>query len=68
MRPRIILSWGFYWSGDFVSRILNSFDGKRWSNFWYPLYHRLMVWAFELQGDGEDGPWGPVECSETEHN
>src|SRR5258708_3806339 len=51
---RIGLSWVCYYAGDLISRPIGWRDHFCWL---YPLYHRLMCWSYDLQGDNKRGPW-----------
>lgn len=55
---RIALSWLCYWLGDLVSRPMD-----RWNIYrhLYPIYDKLMCWAYVLQGDDPRGPWQPAK-------
>jgi hypothetical protein len=57
---RYLQMWGFYYLGDFVSRLMNyvpdSFEHT--GSALYRLYNNLMTASDLAQGDGNDGPWG----------
>jgi hypothetical protein len=54
-----IISWGLYYIGDFISKIINL------SNFFgglYPLYNKVMCMSFSVQDwSGNKTPWEKVE-------
>lgn len=67
---RYIVSWGLFWLGDGVSKIMNlipddpdapeyvyedRWQWKLWSCL-YPIYSKLMLTSLKVQGD-IDGPW-----------
>lgn len=55
---RWLLSWAFYWLGDFASMMLPRGDKwGRWGQFLVWVYQRSMNLSDSLQGDGR-GPWG----------
>ena len=55
---RVVLSWICYWMGDLASRACHRWDAS--SRVFYPVYHRLMCWSDDLQGDDPRGPWQPA--------
>lgn len=55
---RAAAAWTLFWLGDMVSKTIEPALG-RWFEWPYLIYHRLMCWSDDIQGDGP-GPWGPV--------
>lgn len=60
---RWALSWGLYWAGDAISRLLAlvpDLDYLLWewaAGALYRPYNRLMVWSSQVQGETDQGPW-----------
>lgn len=44
----IMLSWGCFGTGDFISRTIKPVLG-RWFEWPYRIYNKLMVWSVDLQ-------------------
>lgn len=53
---RVAIAWLLYGIGDALSKLPG-----RLSQYWYPVYNRLMCWSDDLQGDDKRGPWEDFE-------
>lgn len=55
---KVILSWMFYYFGDFACWILElNHENEKWTDFWFPLYQFNMNVSVTLQGTHPKGPW-----------
>lgn len=57
-----IMSWFFYYVGDFFSKVLDLFENTEWwVDIWYPLYNHCMTtslwWQEKIHGEGARWPW-----------
>lgn len=65
MKPKTILSWALYWTGDVLARTIVNHTLGHYFEWPYRLYSRCMITALNLQGDDPKGPWSPVAGSDN---